>query len=128
MEQTQNPAQSGLLKVQKDNYLAHLLYSCLPKKVKDPEHARTLTELSEWEFNNYRLFVAHTSIESKRPNLILKDLSILQAIFGLTFVVKLAELGERSAELAYATGPLYASTNRKRSSRCSVTAGCTSKS
>ena len=106
MEQVQGHTQRGLLKIQKGNYLAHLLYKYLSGKANNPEHARIFSELSQWEFKNYRLFVAHSGIESKRPTLRLRGLSILRFLFGHTFVVKLAELGERHAEAGYATDPL----------------------
>ena len=104
--QTQRHVQRGLLRIQRANLLAHFLYDHLAGKARNPLHARIFSELSESEFKNYRLFVAHSGIESKRPSLLLRAFAILRVLFGLTFVVKLVERGERRAELAYQTDPL----------------------
>jgi len=105
---SQRPAavQRRFLQVQKAQKTAHSMYQYLARQSRDPEHSRILAELGDWEMQSYQLAVRHSGRESSASRFVLGLLAFLRTLFGLTFVIKFMEIGERRAEQAYGDDPL----------------------
>jgi VIT1/CCC1 family predicted Fe2+/Mn2+ transporter len=91
-----------LLFLQQDEINGFHAYNRLAKKITDPENRKTLKAIALQEMKHYKIWKEYTGRELK-PNMGKVNFYIFVAsVFGLTFGVKLMELGEEAAQKAYA--------------------------
>lgn len=91
-----------LLFLQQDEINSHHTYARLAKQVKDENNSAVLKKISEEEKKHYEIWKRYTRMEI-RPNWFQVNLFYwLARILGLTFGIKLMELGEEKAQKAYA--------------------------
>ncbi|WP_201781186.1 VIT1/CCC1 transporter family protein [Ornatilinea apprima] len=90
-----------LLFLQQDEINSHHTYARLAKQVKDENNSAVLKKISEEEKKHYEIWNRYTRMEI-RPNWFQVNLFYwLARILGLTFGIKLMELGEEKAQKAY---------------------------
>ncbi|MCX6820900.1 MAG: VIT1/CCC1 transporter family protein [Candidatus Aenigmarchaeota archaeon] len=92
---------STILRFQKNEITEHHVYKNLARIAKGGNR-RVLTRLSKDELRHYNIWRGRT-LEDVRPGwLTILRYIIISSIFGLTFVIKIMEGGERKAEDVYA--------------------------
>ncbi|NMC52752.1 MAG: rubrerythrin family protein, partial [Chloroflexi bacterium] len=91
-----------LLFLQQDEMNSHHTYARLAKQVKDKNNSVVLKKISEEEKKHYEIWQRYTRMEM-RPNWFKVNFFYwLSRILGLTFGIKLMEIGEEKAQKAYA--------------------------
>ena len=91
-----------LLFLQQDEMNSHHTYARLAKQVKDKNNSVVLKKISEEEKKHYEIWQRYTRMEM-RPNWLKVNFFYwLSRILGLTFGIKLMEIGEEKAQKAYA--------------------------
>ncbi|RMG19465.1 MAG: rubrerythrin family protein [Bacteroidetes bacterium] len=87
----------NILTQQRNEITEHVIYSRLAKLAKDPQNAATLQEIAAQELEHYH-FWQKISGQELRPNGFKVWLHLLLArIFGLSFSLRLMEMGESEA-------------------------------
>ncbi len=95
-----------ILGMQKTQATAHAIYQQLAEHAKDGDHARILTELGGLELQSYETWAKLTGARLAPSTIAVRSVGLLRRLFGLTFVTKMVERGERRAESHYKTHPL----------------------
>ncbi|MHA2246554.1 MAG: VIT1/CCC1 transporter family protein [Candidatus Hodarchaeales archaeon] len=91
------------LNAQKAEITEYYIYKKLSKSIKDPHNQKILNEIAEDELKHYSFWKQYTQREV-RPSRIKKWFYfIISRIFGLTFGIRLMELGEGQAQIFYST-------------------------
>ena len=90
-----------ILKAQKNEITEHYIYRRLSKSVKDPHNQNILNQIAEDELKHYTFWKKHTGREVKPSRLKMWFYYIISRIFGLTFGIRLMELGEGQAQVFY---------------------------
>lgn len=91
-----------LLFLQQDEMNSHHTYARLAKQIKDKNNSAVLKKISEEEKKHYEIWRRYTRMEM-RPNWFKVNFFYwLSRILGLTFGIKLMEIGEEKAQKAYA--------------------------
>lgn len=91
-----------LLFLQQDEMNSHHTYARLAKQIKDKNNSAVLKKISEEEKKHYEIWQRYTRMEM-RPNWLKVNFFYwLSRILGLTFGIKLMEIGEEKAQKAYA--------------------------
>ena len=90
-----------LLKAQKTEITEHLVYNNIAKRVKDENNRKIVEKIGADEKRHYEIWKGYTGKEVP-PNRFLVGLySLIARIFGLTFGLKLMEIGEARAQVNY---------------------------
>lgn len=92
-----------LKQFQQDEIDGHVIYSFLSGREKDPENAQVLAAIAADELTHYKVYKHYTRVDirpSRIKNLLYKAAAVL---LGPTFIVKLLERNEISAQNAYQT-------------------------
>ena len=89
-----------LLAFQREEITEHHVYARLAKRTKG-KNREILQQISDEELGHYRTWKKYTGEEVKPNWLKVRFYSLLQRLFGLTFAVKLMEMGEVHAQDAY---------------------------
>ena len=90
-----------LLKAQKTEITEHLVYNNIAKRVKDENNREIVEKIGADEKRHYEIWKGYTGKEVP-PNRFLVGLySLIARIFGLTFGLKLMEIGEARAQVNY---------------------------
>lgn len=90
-----------LLKAQKTEITEHLVYNNIAKRVKDENNREIVEKIGADEKRHYEIWKGYTGKEVS-PNRFLVGLySLIARIFGLTFGLKLMEIGEARAQVNY---------------------------
>ena len=90
-----------LKKAQQDELVGTEVYGRLAKLVKDPHHAKILSQIAEDERCHAKIFKKYTGTALKVSKLRVLFYVLVSRIFGLTFGVKLQERGEKAAQKKY---------------------------
>ena len=90
-----------LKKAQQDELVGTEVYERLAKLVKDPHHAKILSQIAEDEKQHANIFKNYTETALKVSKLRVLFYVLVSRIFGLTFGVKLQERGEKAAQKKY---------------------------
>ncbi|MFX1505866.1 MAG: VIT1/CCC1 transporter family protein, partial [Promethearchaeota archaeon] len=81
----------------------YFIYKRLSQTIKDPDNQKILNQIAEDELKHYTFWKQYTQQEV-RPSRLKKWLYyIIARIFGLTFGIRLMELGEGQAQVFYST-------------------------
>lgn len=90
-----------LLKAQKNEITEHEIYKKLALREKDRRNRVTLEKIGREEFSHYEFWKGYTKTEVKPNRLKIWFYLTVARLFGLTFGVKLMELGEEQAQINY---------------------------
>ena len=84
-----------LLKVQKDECNAVILYSKIAKRQKNSENKKVLNQISKDEQKHYEVWKSYTKQDVNHNSLYIFWCILLSYIFGYTFVIKILERSEK---------------------------------
>ena len=94
--------QKEQLKVlQQEEINGHYTYARLAKVVKDPNNSKVIQRISEEELKHYGIWKKYTNEEVKPNNFKIRFFFWVSKIFGLTFGIRLMELGEEKVQGIY---------------------------
>ncbi|RJQ42735.1 MAG: rubrerythrin family protein [Anaerolineaceae bacterium] len=97
------PAQKNrILILQKEELNGHYTYLKLAGAVKDEHNAQILNRIAQEELKHYQIWKRYTETDITPNKLRIRFYYWLSKIFGLTFGIKLMELGEEKAQENYA--------------------------
>ncbi|MFX0123060.1 MAG: VIT1/CCC1 transporter family protein [Candidatus Hodarchaeota archaeon] len=88
---------------QKNEITEFYIYKKLSKSIKDPKNQNILNQIAEDELKHYTFWKQYTQREVKPSQLKKLFYYIIARIFGLTFGIRLMELGEGQAQVFYST-------------------------
>ncbi|NSW53727.1 MAG: VIT1/CCC1 transporter family protein [Anaerolineae bacterium] len=91
-----------LLELQQDEINSYHTYNRLAKKISDPANSKTMKAIAAQEMKHYNIWKKYTGMDLKPKMGKVHFFVMLSSVFGLTFGVKLMELGEEAAQKAYA--------------------------
>lgn len=102
MTQTRSQAdQQALLFLQQEEITGHTIYLRLAERIKDPANADVLRRIAAEERKHYDFWKAETGQEIAPDMGKVRFYTRLASLFGLTFGIKLMELGEEKTQVAY---------------------------
>lgn len=90
-----------LLATQKTEITEHLIYKKLSESIKDVRNKSILQHISDEEFSHHNVWRDYTHKEVEANKLKVWLYFLISKIFGITFGVKLMEMGERRAQITY---------------------------
>lgn len=92
---------TSILKQQQNEITEHLIYLELAKLSKDEANKKVLTEIANQELEHYNFWKNITNKEIEPNQLRIKKHVFLAKIFGLSFSLRLMEMGEDKASKFY---------------------------
>jgi len=93
---------SKILTMQKGEITEHLIYQKLAESVKDTHNRNVLQRIAKDELGHHNLWERYTGERPHPSRLKIWLYYLISRVFGLTFGIKLMELGEEQAQAAYA--------------------------
>lgn len=90
-----------LLTSQRNEITEHLIYLKLAERQKDRRNRVTLQKIGKEELNHYEFWKKYTGRDVKPNRLKIWFYLNVSRLFGLTFGIKLMELGEENAQINY---------------------------
>jgi VIT1/CCC1 family predicted Fe2+/Mn2+ transporter len=94
-------ATSSLLAVQRAEITEHFIYRKLSESTKDPHNRDILKHISNEELGHHNIWKGYTHTEAKPNRLKIWIYYLISKILGVTFGIKLMELGEVKAQRLY---------------------------
>lgn len=95
------PVKEDLITAQKNEITEYLIYKKLADKEKDRRNRVTLQKISNEEHQHYEFWKEYTGIECTPKRIKVWFYLFISRVFGLTFGIKLMELGEENAQINY---------------------------
>ena len=92
----------ALLEEQKNEISGHLIYKKLSHRIKDKANAEILKQISDDELKHYEQIKRVTQTEVSPNFFKVHFYTFISLVFGLTFGIKLLEMGEDQAQYHYA--------------------------
>ncbi len=92
---------SRVLEAQQNEITEYHIYHKLAAKIKCPENAKVLEQISQDELRHYNIWKEHSGQEVKPKRFKIWFFYILARTFGLNFSIKLMERGEEAAQVNY---------------------------
>ncbi|UCG02224.1 MAG: VIT1/CCC1 transporter family protein [Candidatus Heimdallarchaeota archaeon] len=92
-----------VLNAQKNEITEYYIYKKLSKSTKDSHNQNILNQIAEDELEHYTFWKQYTQREVKPSKLKKWFYYLISRIFGLTFGIRLMELGEGQAQIFYST-------------------------
>lgn len=90
-----------LLRMQKDEITEYKIYHKLADRTKDPKNASIMREIADDEKRHHDIWQKYTGSEVKANTWKVYFYYFISLIFGITFGIKLMEMGEESAQEEY---------------------------
>lgn len=90
-----------ILILQKEELNGHHTYLKLAGAIKDEHNAQVIRRIAQEELNHYQIWQHYTEAETKPNTMRIRFYFWLSKLFGLTFGIKLMELGEEKAQEKY---------------------------
>ncbi len=103
MEEISKEQIEQLKTLQQEEINGYHTYAKLAKVVKDEHNSKVIKRISGEELKHYEIWKKYTKTEVKPNNLKIKFFFWVSKIFGLTFGIRLMELGEEKVQEIYAT-------------------------
>ncbi|MBN2046973.1 MAG: VIT1/CCC1 transporter family protein [Anaerolineaceae bacterium] len=100
-EEISGEVRETLIFLQQDEINSYHVYLNLAKQVQDEHNSETLKKIAKQEMHHYQLWKEYTGKDLKPQGGKVRLFTWIARIFGLTFGVKLMELGEEAAQEAY---------------------------
>ena len=101
MENLTQEQRAQLLVLQQEEINGFHTYEKLSQMVKDPNNSKVLKRISGEELKHYRIWKEYTKKEIAPNTWRIRFFYWISRIFGLTFGIRLMELGEENVQLAY---------------------------
>ncbi|MFW5711822.1 MAG: VIT1/CCC1 transporter family protein [Spirochaetota bacterium] len=101
MKKDIGPIKEDLLRSQKNEITEYLIYKKLSGREKDRRNRVTLQKISSEEYQHYEFWKKYTGVEFKPNAFKVWFYLFVSKVFGLTFGIKLMELGEENAQINY---------------------------
>lgn len=98
---SKNWKQEDLLNLQQEELNGQITYSRLAKAVKDPNNSKVLARIASEEQKHYRIWKKYTKKDIEPNKLKIGFYYWVSKLLGLTFGIKLMELGEEHTQAAY---------------------------
>lgn len=98
---SKNWKQEDLLNLQQEELNGQITYSRLAKAVKDPNNSKVLARIVSEEQKHYRIWKKYTKKDIEPNKLKIGFYYWVSKLLGLTFGIKLMELGEEHTQAAY---------------------------
>ncbi len=95
------PVKEDLIIAQKNEITEYLIYKKLADKEKDRRNRVTLQKISNEEHQHYEFWKEYTGRECTPNRIKVWFYLFIAQVFGLTFGIKLMELGEENAQINY---------------------------
>lgn len=92
---------SSLLAIQLAEITEHFIYRKLSESTKDPQNRDILKHISNEELGHYNIWKGYTQKEVKPNRLKIWVYFLIARILGVTFAIKIMELGEVKAQRVY---------------------------
>ena len=93
----------NILVLQKEELNGYYTYLKLSEVIKDDHNAEILKNIAKEELKHYQTWKGYTRTDTKANNLRVRFYYWLSKLLGLTFGIKLMELGEEKAQENYST-------------------------
>jgi len=90
-----------LLTSQRNEISEYIVYEKLSRSAKDPHNGEILRRIAEDEMDHYRFWREYTREDVKPDGLKVWGYYLISKLFGMTFGLKLMELGEERAKAVY---------------------------
>jgi rubrerythrin len=90
-----------LLSLQKEEINGYYTYKRLAEGVKDPKNSQVLMRIASEELKHYNIWKRYTNQDIAPDKFKIMFFFWVSKLFGLTFGIKLMELGEESTQKAY---------------------------
>jgi len=90
-----------LLILQQEEINGYHTYNRLSKIVKDPNNSNILKRIASEEFKHYKIWKEYTQQEVSPNKLKIRFFFWVSKLFGLTFGIRLMELGEEKVQIEY---------------------------
>jgi len=90
-----------ILTAQGNEITEHFIYDKLSQSIKDPHNKKILKRISKDELKHYNFWKKYTREEVKPDKLKIWKYFLISKIFGITFGLKLMEMGEEEAQVTY---------------------------
>ncbi|MDO9546513.1 MAG: VIT1/CCC1 transporter family protein [Pelolinea sp.] len=101
MNQITQEQREQLLILQQEEINGYHTYEKLSKIIKDPNNSRVLKRISGEELKHYQLWKEYTQQEISPNKWKIRFFYWISRLFGLTFGIRLMELGEEKVQLVY---------------------------
>ncbi len=92
---------SELRAAQRNEITEHQVYSKLARSVRDPHNREILEKVARDELKHYGFFKQHTGADLAPDRTRSSAYLLISKVFGITFGLKLMEMGEQKAQAAY---------------------------
>ncbi len=89
--------------LQQEEINGHYTYARLAEVVKDEHNSKVIKRISGEELKHYEIWKKYTKTDVKPNNLKIKFFFWISKLFGLTFGIRLMELGEEKVQEVYST-------------------------
>ena len=90
-----------VISAQKNEITEHFIYKRLSQSIKDPHNKEILGQISDDELRHYSFWKKYTKRDVQPKKLTIWFYYLIARIFGLTFGIRLMELGEGQAQTSY---------------------------
>lgn len=101
MKQISRENRQQLLTLQQEEINGYQTYDLLSKIVKDPKNSKVLQRISEEELKHYKVWKTYTQQDVSPSKRKIRFFYWISRLFGLTFGIRLMELGEEKVQLVY---------------------------
>ena len=103
MKQITQAQREQLLVLQQEEINGYHTYEKLSEIVKDPNNSKVLKRIAGEELKHYKIWEEYTQQEILPANRKIRFFYWVSRLFGLTFGIRLMELGEEKVQIAYKT-------------------------
>lgn len=90
-----------IVEAQRDEMTAHIFYSKLASRTKDPHNKNVLEDISREERTHYDILKGYSGKKAPPRRLQLLWYSFVSIVFGITFAIKVMEKNEEKAQADY---------------------------
>jgi len=93
--------EKAILTAQRSEVTEYFVYQKLSQSATDPHNKSVLKQISDDELRHYDFWKKYTRQEAKPNKLSIWKYYLISRIFGITFGIKLMEMGEEKAQVIY---------------------------
>ena len=90
-----------LLRMQRDEATAHIIYGVIAKLIKDDENRKIVEKIAKDELGHMKTLAKFTGTEVKPKRAQIRFYKFIAKLFGFTFAIKIMEKSEEIAQIDY---------------------------
>ncbi len=98
---SENMVEKAIERAQKNEITEYYIYKRLSSSLKDPHNKAILKQIAEDELKHYNYWKTHTNRDEPPKKILIWVYYLISKFFGITFGVRLMELGEKRAKINY---------------------------